>query len=117
MINFQDGKGNTISEATKCMMVTHHNRLFINPGLGLPLTEGSEVIVFTEENLDKIWDYHNKEMKEALQKTLDTQKELVELIQLNKRNIGRIVELEEEVDKLTQLNTKLTTTIMAVNEG
>jgi len=68
MIVFKDSNDNTITEATHGTIIYFHNRPLINYGPGLSHKEGDEVIIFTEENLEKLQKYHSDELKKALEK-------------------------------------------------
>lgn len=97
MVKYADGDGNIISEASECVMITHHNRLLINPGIGLPHQEGAKVLVFTPENVDKIWKYHNDQMMEILKDCKETKEHLLELTE---KSLKVIDKLQDERDQL-----------------
>lgn len=97
MIKYADSDGNIIVEATECIMTTFHNRLFINPGIGLPHKEGAKVIVFTPENMEKLWKYHNDQMIEVLKDCKATKEHLLELTE---KSIKVIDKLQAERDQL-----------------
>lgn len=113
MIIFQDSKENTITEATHGTLIYFHNRPLINYGLGLSLKEGDEVIIFTEENLEKLQRYHNDELKTALTKSLKNMEDCTLMIE---SGLKRIKELEDENNKLKRLNDQLAKNIIVLKE-
>jgi hypothetical protein len=66
MIRFKDSKGNLISEAGDGAVMRFHSRIMINPGLGVPMEEGTSLIIFTKENFQKLQDNHEHNTKELI---------------------------------------------------
>lgn len=114
MIIFQDSEENTITKATHGTIIYFHNRPLINYGPGLSYKEGDEVIIFTEENLEKLQKYHNDKLVDTLKETLENMENYSSMIE---SSLKRIKKLEEENDKLKRLNDQLTKNIMVLRQG
>ena len=101
MIKYADSEGNIIVEATECIMTTFHNRLFINPGLGLPHKEGAKVIVFTPENMEKLWKYHNDQMIGVMndcKETIESSLEMIKKLQLERDQLSKELSKQKQLD-------------------
>lgn len=114
MIEFKDSEGGLISEAGDGTIINFHNRTFINPGLGVPLEEGTDLIIFTRENFDKLQQNYDKNMEDLKKLT----EECIEIAKTGSYTFkSRINSLEKENENLKRLNTELSKTISKLKEG
>ena len=113
MIRFEDSKGNLISEAGDGAIIRFHNRLIINPGLGVPLDEEESLIIFTKENFKKLQDNYDKNVddlimvsKEALkisEEGFDTFRLKIKSLENENKNLKRLnMELSKKINKLRE---------------
>ena len=113
MIKFEDSKGKLISEAGDGAIITFHNRTFINPGAGVPLEEGTDLIIFTRENLDKLIKNYDTNME----KLKNLSEECIEISKTGAYTFkSRINSLENENENLKRLNMDLSKTISKLRE-
>lgn len=109
---FADGEGNIISEANQEIVMMYARRLIVN-GFPSGCNEGDHVLVFTEENLEKIFKHFNDKLVETMKELLKTKEEYSELLTgVHKK----IEEMEKENQNLKLLNNQLTLQIMDLKE-
>lgn len=111
MIRFEDSKGNLISEAGDGTIIKFHREMLINPGLGVPLEEGENLIIFTKENFNKLQENHEHNTKELLRLNHECLTMLDQYMEIKKERISfleeKLKELHQENDDLKALNFKL----------
>lgn len=112
MTRFEDSEGNFITEATETIIIKFHDRYVIN-SYPFSCNVGDKVFVFDQENLDKIWQYHNNKIFQSREELVNLTKEAIEV---NKNAFERIDELKQENDNLRKLNNELSERIVELNE-
>jgi len=70
---FVDSDGNTITEANEEIVMMYARRMIVN-GYPSGCKEGDYVLVFTEENLEKIFKYFNDKLVETMKELLESRK-------------------------------------------
>lgn len=109
MIRFKDSKGNLISKAGDGTVMSFHSRIMINPGLGVPMEEGTNLIIFTKENFDKLYDYN----KHNTEKLIKLHKECIKIAHMSGEYIDKLI---KENDDLKRLNLELSKKINKLRE-
>jgi len=109
MIRFLDSKENLISKAGDGTVMSFHSRIMINPGLGVPLEEGTRLIIFTEENFKKLQDYNKHNTEELIR----LNKECLRMADMSGEYMDKLI---KENDDLKRLNLELTKKINKLRE-
>lgn len=104
VIKYSDSDGNIISEANEEVVMEYARRTIVN-GYPSGCKEGDTVLVFTEENVEKIFKYFNDKLVKTMKELLKTKEDYIELVTGANR---KIKELEEDNQKLVAMNNELT---------
>ncbi|KAF5031920.1 hypothetical protein DSECCO2_622750 [anaerobic digester metagenome] len=113
VVKYTDSDGNIITEANREIVLMYARRLIVN-GYPSGCKEGDHVLVFTEENVEKIFNYFNDKLLETMKELLETKKEYLEL---TNRLHNRFKELEEDNQKLRRLNNQLSLKLVELKES
>jgi len=108
VVKYVDGDENLITEANREIVMQYARRLIVN-GYPSGCTEGDHVLVFTEENVEKIFKHFNDKLLETMKELLEVRKEYLELTTGVHR---KVKELKEDNQKLRTLNNKLSTKLV-----
>jgi len=112
VVKYVDGDGNLITEANREIVMQYARRLIVN-GYPSGCTEGDHVLVFTEENVEKIFKHFNDKLLETMKELVAVRKEYLELTTGVHR---KVKELTEDNQKLRTLNNELTLKLLELRE-
>lgn len=108
---YVDSEGNLITEANEEIVMSSARRTIVN-GYPSGCKEGDHVLVFSHDNLEKLFSYFNDELVGTMKESIATKEELIknmeEFSNYTKKLKDRVDELEEDNQKLRTLNNELT---------
>lgn len=118
-MRYVDSDGNLIAEGSKEVIMSFHSRLIVN-GFPYGCKEGDYVLVFDEENVEKIFEYFNNKIIGVNDKLIKSMKEEIKLnkeyVELSKSLYKKITELKEDNENLKLLNNQLTLKVIELKE-
>lgn len=110
---YVDSEGNLITEANEEIVMSSARRTIVN-GYPSGCKEGDHVLVFSHDNLEKIFTYFNDKLVETMKGSIATKEEYLEL---TNRLHNRFKELEEDNQKLRRLNNQLSLKLVELKES
>lgn len=111
VVKYVDGDRNLITEANEEVVMGYTRRTIVN-GYPSGCKEGDHVLVFTHDNVERIFTYFNDKLVETLKESIATKEKLIKNMEdfsnYTKKLKDRVDELEEDNQKLRTLNNELT---------
>lgn len=119
MIILKNSEDDIITKVHEGYAIDYHNQRLINPEMHLE--KGQSVMLFTQDNLDEFRTYYKDKMMESLMETLETQKELLKMMEdfiiFQKKTDIKIKELIRDNENLKQFNAELTRKLLECEKG
>lgn len=116
---YVDSEGNLITEANEEIVMSSARRTIVN-GYPSGCKEGDHVLVFSHDNLEKIFTYFNDKLVETMKGSIATKEELIKTMEefsnYTKKLKDRVDELEGDNQKLRTLNNELTLKLIELKE-
>lgn len=112
VVKYVDSEGNLITEANEEIVMSSARRTIVN-GYPSGCKEGDHVLVFSHDNLEKIFTYFNDKLLETMKELVAVRKEYLELTTGVHR---KVKELTEDNQKLRTLNNELTLKLLELRE-